>query len=67
MTKLLVHFLLLVSISSHVFAGQYAKEANDNPFLNGELNSLYEGEAVALAGKVLDMKLYENKKLYKFD
>ena len=46
--------LILISFSS--FAGQYAKEANDNPFYEGELNAKYEGEVVAIAGEVVEVK-----------
>jgi len=37
-------------------AGPFAKEANENPFLSGELNPQYEGELTALGGEVLEIK-----------
>jgi len=37
-------------------AGPFSKEANENPFLRGELNPQYEGELTALGGEVLEIK-----------
>ena len=49
-------------------AGPYAKEADDNPFLNGSLNSKYEGEVTALAGEIIDIKPTKQKfPVYKLD
>ena len=49
-------------------AGPFAKEANDNPFLNGELNPKYVGELSALAGKVIEIKTTHQKyPVYKLD
>ncbi len=55
-------------MSFSAFSGQYAKEANDNPFLNGELNPKYEGELTALSGDIVEIiDGHKGKKLYKLD
>ena len=48
--------VLLFVWSQFVIGGPYAKEANDNPFLNGELNAKYEGEVTVLASEIIDLK-----------
>ena len=59
------YFLSIILFSflsvSFSYAGKYAAEANDNPFLNGELNPKYEGEVTALAGEVLMIKPTKEK------
>lgn len=66
MRKILI--LIFLSISFNAFSGQYAKEANDNPFLNGELNPKYEGELTALSGDIVDIiDGDKGKKLYKLN
>ena len=47
-------FLLLWT--PFLIAGPFAKDANENPFLNGQLNPKYEGEVIALAGEIIDIK-----------
>ncbi|TRX56826.1 hypothetical protein [Thalassomonas sp. M1454] len=60
--------LLILLISISAFSGQYAKEANDNPFLNGELNPKYEGELTALSGDIVEIiDGHKGKKLYKLN
>jgi hypothetical protein len=56
-------FAILTLFSSFVYAGEYAKEANDNPFLNGQLNPKYEGEVIAIAGEVVEIKPTEQNYL----
>ena len=56
MNKILATVFLALSFQS--YAGPYAKEANENPFLDGELNPKYEGELAAISGdivKIIDM------------
>jgi len=66
MRKLLTTTLLLLSVSA--FAGQFAKEANDNPFLNGQLNPKYEGELTALSGDIVEIvDDHKGKKIYKIN
>ena len=49
-------------------AGPFAKEANENPFLSGELNPQYEGELTALGGEVLEIKpTKQNFPVYKIN
>tara|TARA_R110000751_G_scaffold295375_1_gene403590 strand:+ start:94 stop:489 length:396 start_codon:yes stop_codon:yes gene_type:complete len=63
-----IFIFLILSISFSAFSGQYAKEANDNPFLNGELNPKYEGELTALSGDVVEIiDGHKGKKLYKLN
>lgn len=46
----------------------YAAEANENPFIYGQLNPLYEGEKTALRGQVIDIKPTKEKyPLYKLE
>ena len=47
--------------SVQLMGGEYAKEANENPFLDGELNPKYEGEVTALLGVVVDLKPTKQK------
>ncbi|TLU61882.1 hypothetical protein FE810_13785 [Thalassotalea litorea] len=66
MRKILALFFLSLSFSA--FSGQYAKEANANPFLNGELNPKYEGELIALSGDIVEIiEGHKGKKLYKLN
>ena len=65
MFKIVLVFSLF--LSANCFAGEFAKEANDNPFLNGELNPKYEGEATALGGTVVSHIVFDNKNFYKLD
>ena len=59
---------MLALFSHSLIAGEYAQEANDNPFANGELNSKYEGEVTALAGEILEIKPTEqNFPVYKLN
>ena len=61
-------FLLLCLWAPISFSGPFAKEANDNPFLNGELNPKYEGEMSALAGEIIEIKTtHQNFPVYKLD
>ena len=53
--------LIFLLLGQLVIAGDFAQEANDNPFLNGELNAKYEGEATALAGEILEIKQTKQK------
>jgi len=48
-------------------AGEYAQEANKNPFLNGELNQKYVGEVTALAGEIIEIKTIQNNPVYKIN
>lgn len=59
--------IAVLLVAFNVSAGPYAKQANDNPFLNGELNPVYAGESTALAGKILEINTFQNSKLYKLD
>ncbi|MBF7073584.1 hypothetical protein ISG33_09280 [Glaciecola sp. MH2013] len=61
--------IIVISLffSTNCFSGEFAKEANENPFLNGELNPKYEGEITALGGTVIDHIVVENNNLYKLD
>jgi hypothetical protein len=65
MSRILLVISLILSTSC--FAGEFAKEANDNPFLNGELNPKYEGEVTALGGKVIEHIVVQNNNVYKLD
>ena len=65
MYRLLILLSFLVSIGSS--AGEYAKEANENPFFNGELNLKYEGELAALGGTVIQHTIVEGKNVYLLD
>jgi hypothetical protein len=56
MKKFLMLFTIFSLFSYDLVAGEYAKEANENPFLNGVLNAKYEGEVTALAGEVIEIK-----------
>jgi len=58
---LLSIFFVVVVFAQSVVAGEYAQAANDNPFLNGELNPKYEGEVIALAGEVLEIQPTKQK------
>ena len=56
MKFLLAIIFSIVILGQPLNAGEYAQEANDNPFLNGELNSKFRGEVTAIAGEILDIK-----------
>ncbi len=61
-------FIIFLSLSFTVMSGEFAKEANDNPFLNGELNPKYEGELIALSGDIVEIiDGHNGKKLYKLN
>ena len=48
--------------------GRYAKEANENPFFERELNPKYVGEVTALLGVVVGIKsTTKNRPVYKLD
>ncbi len=53
--------ILLFLCSMPLAAGPYAVQANDNPFLAGELNPRYEGEVTALAGEVIKVEMTKQK------
>jgi hypothetical protein len=60
--------IIFLSLSFTVMSGEFAKEANDNPFLNGELNPKYEGELIALSGDIVEIiDGHNGKKLYKLN
>ena len=69
MKNILALFILLpVFFYSTANAGDFAKQANDNPFLHGELNPLYEGEKTALQGEIVEIKSTKEKyPLYKLN
>lgn len=58
---------LSLIFSCQIQAGEFAKQANENPFLSGELNPQYEGELTALGGTVIDHIVVENNNVYKLD
>jgi len=60
-------FVFSLCFSASCFAGEFANEANDNPFLNGELNPKYEGEITALGGTVISHIVVDNNNFYKLD
>lgn len=61
-----VMFFTTVSFSS--LAGKYQAEANDNPFLNGELNPKFEGELTALSGDIIQIvEGHKGRQLYKLN
>ncbi|MEH6345054.1 MAG: hypothetical protein V7785_08220 [Bermanella sp.] len=53
--KFPVLFLLFMTFSILGNTSDLARAANDNPFLQGELNPLYEGHLTALGGTVEDI------------
>ncbi|WP_163935028.1 hypothetical protein [Paraferrimonas sp. SM1919] len=59
--------LLLTLISMFATAGKYAREANENPFLDGQLNAKYQGEVVAIAGDVITKMMVDNHRFYLLD
>jgi len=59
--------VLLFLFSFQVLAGEYASEANENPFKDGELNAKYEGELTAIGGIILKQIVVENNKVYLLD
>jgi len=60
--------LLLLALSFNTMSGQFAEQANDNPFFNGELNPKYEGELTALSGDIVEIvEGHKGKKLYKLN
>jgi hypothetical protein len=60
--------IIFLSLSFTVMSGEFAKEANDNPFLNGELNPKYEGELIAISGDIVEIiDGHNGKKLYKLN
>ncbi|MBB1307754.1 hypothetical protein [Pseudoalteromonas sp. SR43-5] len=66
--KHFIVFVVVALLSHSLIAGEYAQEANENPFLNGELNSKYEGEVTALAGDVVEIQPTEqNFPVYKLN
>ena len=64
-------FIIILSIAtSFVCASNedLARAANENPFLNGELNPKYEGQKTALAGEILEIKsTTQNFPIYKLN
>ncbi len=48
--------LIILILPLAIAEGPLAKEANDNPFLNGVLNAKYEGEVTALAGEIISIE-----------
>ena len=53
-------------VKSSTSKDELAKAANDNPFLNGQLNPEYEGQLTALAGEVIQIKsTRQNFSVYK--
>lgn len=61
-------FILLFSLSFGASAENLAEEANNNPFLNGELNPKYEGQLTALSGDIVEMvEGHKGRTLYKLD
>ena len=68
MRILLSIFLITLLLIKPLSAGEYAQAANDNPFVNGELNSKYEGEITILAGEVLEIQpTKQNFPVYKLN
>lgn len=65
MYRIITLFTLVFSLQ--IQAGEFAKQANDNPFLSGELNPQYEGELTALGGTVIDHIVVESNNVYKLD
>ncbi len=68
--KKLLTLLLILPLFFHTIAnaGDFAKQANDNPFLHGELNPKYEGEKTALQGEIIEIKSTKQKyPLYKLN
>lgn len=65
MTRIIVFLTLIFTFQ--IQAGEFAKQANDNPFLYGELNPQYEGEITALGGTVIEHIVVENNNVYKLD
>lgn len=66
MRNFLLILFLLISFNSA--AGEFAEEANENPFLNGHLNPKYEGEVTALLGDIIEiLDGHNGRKLYKLN
>ncbi len=65
--RIIIAVVLSIFVVSSTMAGQYAAEANDNPFIDGGLNAKYAGEATALAGKIIGIKTISSNKLYKLN
>lgn len=61
--------LLAICLCFHtIIVSGHTSEANDYPFLYGELNSKYKGEEVALQGEIIDIKPSKQKyPLYKLN
>ena len=53
--------LTLTIIAQPAVAGKYASEVNENPFLNGVLNSKFEGEETALIGEIIKVQITKQK------
>lgn len=67
MNKLLI-LLTVFFYYQTVIAGDYAQQANDNPFLNGKFNPKYKGEKTALQGEIVEIILKNQKyPLYKLN
>lgn len=60
-------FFITALLSITCFAGEYAEQANENPFMNGELNPLYEGQLTALGGTVITHIEFESNHFYQLD
>ena len=65
MFRVLAFLLFIFTLNCH--AGDFSKEANENPFLNGELNPKYEGELTGLGGTIIDHIVVKNNNVYKLD
>lgn len=54
MTRFFLTLVLFLTFNAH--AGPYAQQANENPFLDGQLNPKYAGELTALSGDIVDIR-----------
>ena len=61
MKLLTIIFIFLITLSACSKSDNLGKDANNNPFLNGELNQKYEGQKTALAGQVMEIKPTKQK------
>jgi hypothetical protein len=62
-------FLILLCLATcNAQASSLSQKTNDNPFLNGELNSEYEGQKTGLLGQIIEMSVTkENYPIYKLN
>lgn len=65
MYRLILSILLFTSLNC--VAGEYAKQANESPFLDGQLNPKYEGELTALGGTIVKHVIAQNNNVYLVD